>query len=364
MSEIDATYTSGRKGQNRDLSRYRDQFASWCARKFEGTDLTGLEPISEDANGRAGEIFSFSLNDDNRYILRKKAAGEYLQHLNQDFESEYVVQRELAQNNLPVCKTYFYEEDETVLGSPFYVMEYVDGRVPPDEPSYHHMGWVAELSNDDRARLCRNSLTALARLHRLDPNDLSLGKLFERAKPGVTYNDWMLDHWNQYHKWTRGDAPYPEISRALEWLASNKIKNEPLSISWGDSRLGNTIFQGTECAALIDFDIVHLAAPEKDLAWWLTLDFMSVRRAENKKLPGWPSFEALIATYEDAGDRVVDRGRLHYYTVFAGMAASLFIDRTMTIVPDLTEDDKKALMAHPEFSPIILLEDIMDNQLW
>lgn len=364
MQEIDLTFTMGRKGQERDLSRHRDRFAIWCRGRFEGNELVELQPISEDANGRSGEIFAFTLSDDSRFILRKKATGDYLQHLDQDFESEYVAQSALSNKDLPICKTYFYEGDETIVGSPFYVMEYIDGQVPPDEPSYHHSGWVADLSVDEQAHLCRSSLTALARLHRLEPSDLSLGRLFERARPGFTHIDWMLDHWHRYHEWTRGDAPYPGVSRALEWLTANKIQNEPLSISWGDSRPGNTIYRDAECVALIDWDIVHLAAAEKDLAWWLTLDFMSVRRAGNKRLPGWLSFEELIAAYEEAREQAIDRDRLHYYTVFTGMAASLFIDRTMTIVPDVTEADKKALMASPELSPLILLNDIMDYQLW
>ncbi len=364
MGEIDVTFTMGKKGQDRDLSRYRDHFATWCANKFESNELVELAPMSEDANGRAGEMFVFTLEDDSRFVLRKKATGDYLQHLNQDFESEYVAQRELRTKNLPVCRTYFYEEDESIVGSPFYIMEYIDGQVPPDEPSYHHAGWVTDLSIEEQAQLCRSSLAALAHVHRLEPTDLSLGRLFGRARPGYAHIDWMLDHWRRYHEWTRGDAPYPEVSSALEWLTTNKIRNEPLSISWGDARPGNTIYRGAECVALIDWDIVHLAAAEKDLAWWLTLDFMSVRRAGSKKLPGWLSFEELIAAYEEAREQAVDRDRLHYYTVFAGMAAALFIDRTMTIVPDVTEADREALMASPEFSPLILLNDIMDNQLW
>ncbi|MDE0000798.1 MAG: phosphotransferase family protein [Gammaproteobacteria bacterium] len=364
MGEIDIAFAMGRKGQDRDLNRYRDRFANWCAIKFEGKDLVELEPMAEDANGRAGEMYVFTLNDDSRFVLRKKATGDYLQHLDQDFESEYVAQRELRKNNLPVCKTWFYEEDESIVGSPFYVMEYVDGQIPPDETSYHLAGWMADLSVDEQAQLCRNSLAALASVHRLEPGDLSLGRLFERARPGYTHLDWMLDHWRRYHVWTRGDAPYPEISRALEWLSTNKIQNEPLSISWGDSRPGNTIYRGTECVALIDWEIVHLAAAEKDLAWWLTIDFMCERRAGNKRLPGWLSVEELIAAYEEASEQAVDRDRLHYYTVFAGMAAALFIERTMSIVPDVTEEHKKALMASPELSPLTLLTDIMDNQLW
>lgn len=364
MEEIELSYTTGRKAQDRDLSRHRDRFATWCATRFEGNGLVELEPISEDANGRAGEVFFFTLKDGSRYILRREALTDNPQHMNQDFESEYVVQRELRDRNIPVCKTYFYEEDESIVGSAFYVMEYIDGRVPPDEPSYHHSGWVTELNAEQQAQLCRSSLAALARVHKLDPNDLSLDRLFQRARPGFTHNDWLIDHWRRYHEWSRGDAPFPLVTRSLDWLAANRIENEPLSISWGDARPGNTIYRGAECAALIDWDIVHLAAPEKDLAWWLTLDFLSVRRADDRRLPGWLSVDELIATYEDARGQAIDRNRLHYYTVYTGMAVVLFIDRTAAISPDVTEEMREAVMASPVFSPLILLEEIMDNKLW
>ena len=365
MKEIDpGDRMMGKKGWNRDLGDQRDQFAAWCRSRFDGDDLVDLEATAEDANGRGSEVFFFTLTDGNRYVLRKKAMGDYLQHLEQDFESEYVVQRELSDKNIPTCKTYFYEEDASILGAPFYVMEYVDGQVPSDEPSYHLSGWVTELSADEQAQLCQSSLGALARVHRLNPNDLSLSPLFERARPGFTHNDWLIDHWRRYHEWSRGDDLLPLVSKSLDWLSANKIDNEPLSISWGDARPGNTIYRGTQCAALIDFDIVHLAAPEKDLAWWLTLDFMAVRRAEDRRLPGWLSVEDLIACYEEARGQAVDRHRLHYYTVYTGMAVVLFIARTMAITPDVTEEIAQAIMESPVFSPLYLLQDIMDNKLW
>lgn len=55
MDKIELTFTMGRKAQDRDLSRHRDRFATWCASKFEGNELVELEPISEDANGCAGK---------------------------------------------------------------------------------------------------------------------------------------------------------------------------------------------------------------------------------------------------------------------------------------------------------------------
>ena len=364
MTEIDTTFTMGKKGQDRDLSLYRENFASWCADNFGGAEPIDLAPISEDANGRAGEVFSFTLNDDQRLILRREATGAYLQHMDQDFESEYMVQRELYKKGIPVCKTYSFEEDESVLGSPFYIMDYVEGRVPPDEPSYHYSGWVSELSYDEQAQLCRNSLTALARVHNVNLNELSLGRLFERANPSFTHNEWLIDHWRRYHEWSRGEELFPLVSEALDWLTTNKIQNEPLAISWGDSRPGNTIYQGVECAALIDWDITHLAAPEKDLAWWITLDDFSTRRAGNVRLPGWLTFDEMIATYEQARGQAVDRDRLHYYTVFTGVGVALFIDRTLAISPDIDEQTREAMMASPEFSPLPHLKDIMDNKLW
>ncbi|MCY4199976.1 MAG: hypothetical protein OXE81_10490 [Gammaproteobacteria bacterium] len=55
--------------------------------------------------------------------------------------------------NLPICKTYAYEEDESVLGSPFYVMERIEGQVPHDQPSYHSSGSLTELDPEQQAAL-------------------------------------------------------------------------------------------------------------------------------------------------------------------------------------------------------------------
>ena len=364
MSEIDTSFQMGRKAQDRDLSQQRERFADWCSGKFGDCQLVELAPIAEDANGRAGEVFTFTLSDGSRYILRRQSITELPQHMDQDFEAEYLVQKELFKEGVPVCETYFYEEDASVVGSPFYVMAFIEGQIPPDEPSYHLSGWVADLSPKAQTQMCTNSLRAMAQIHKADISKLDLGRLFKRAKPGYTHNDWLIDHWRRYQQWSRGDDPFPTALKALDWLEANKIPNEPLSISWGDSRPGNTIYQGVEVAALIDFDITHLAAPEKDLAWWLTLDNYSAKRAGNVRLPGWLSFEEMISVYEDALGQSVSRERLHYYTVFTGLGVALFIDRTLAITPDVTEEIHEAMMTSPEFSPLFYLEDIMNNKLW
>jgi aminoglycoside phosphotransferase (APT) family kinase protein len=94
---------------------------------------------------------------------------------------------------------------------------------------------------------------------------------------------------------------------------------------WGDARIGNIIFDGTRVAAVLDWEMVTVGSPEKDLAWAIFLDRHHSEGLGVPRLPGFPSYEEALAHYEAlSGHRV---RHLHYYQVFAGFRFAVVMMR-------------------------------------
>jgi len=108
---------------------------------------------------------------------------------------------------------------------------------------------------------------------------------------------------------------YPLLPRAQRWLHANRPPDEPVAVCWGDSRLGNQIFNDTTCAAVIDWEMVRLGDPVQDLAWWIALDRCFSEGLGVERLPGLPDRNATIARWE----ALVGRAARHfeYYEVLA-----------------------------------------------
>ena len=359
----------GRKGQMRVLGTSTSVFADWCNENLSDdrqTVLSDVQPISESANGRAGEIFVFALKHaktgtTRKYVLRKKPT-EYVVHMDHDFLAEFTFQKKIQATRVPLINVHTYESDDSILGAPFYVMDFLDAKVPPDDPSFHKAGWVADMDRTDQRRLAESNLQALATLHNLDVSKFDFGHVNERAKKAGSHLDWMIDYWWRYSAWACGDKQYATALKALDWLSDNRRDESRLAISWGDARPGNSMFVGAECAALIDWDMSSLGDAEKDLAWWLIMDEFSIRRAGGLSLPGWPSVPEKIQIYDEVYEHEVDLAAVHYYSVYAALAALLFTHRVLSISPDVTEEIIAASMAHPQYSPEILLQDVLDGK--
>jgi aminoglycoside phosphotransferase (APT) family kinase protein len=222
----------------------------------------------------------------------------------------------LSKTEIPVPRPRWLEaSDRAVLGAPFYVMDQVAGRVPPDNPPYHVSGWVTELAPEERAALWWGGVEALAKIHRLDWRAVGFGFL-ERPRLGATALDQQLAYYTDYLRWAGEGRPQPVLDAALPWLLAQRPQDEPTVLSWGDARIGNILFDGTRPAAVLDWEMVSLGSPEMDLAWALFLDRHHSEGIGQPRLPGFPEREETVRRYEALSGFAVRH--LHYYEVFAG----------------------------------------------
>lgn len=193
----------------------------------------------------------------NRYVLRKKPAGPILPGAHA-IEREYRVLRALRQTDVPVPEVLWLEEDETILGTPFYVMERLNGRVFTDCT-------LPELAPEDRREIYLDMARTLARLHAVRPDAVGLGDF---GKPG-NYFERQINRWGRQYRESPGGR-VDALDLLLDWLTANMPADDgAVSIAHGDFRLGNMLFHPTEprVIGVLDWELSTLGHPLADLGF-------------------------------------------------------------------------------------------------
>ena len=210
-----------------------------------------------------------------------------------------------------------YEADPGVVGAPFFVMEKIDGVIPTDRPSWATEGFIADAEPAQRRALWERTVRMMAELHRL-PHERFLFLRTGRAKSGA--GD-CLDYWMRSLRWAEAaEEPVPLAHECEDWLLANAPS--VTALSWGDSRLPNVISRDFTPVGLLDWDLVSLAGPQADLAWWILMD-----PPESRRLEGIGTHDELIDLWEEVmGMRATE---LRWYLVFgayrmAAIFAKLF----------------------------------------
>jgi len=175
-----------------------------------------------------------------------------------------------AASTVPVPPLRFLEQDPRHLGSPFFVMERVAGQVPGDIPPYVFPGsWVADATPAQRQELQDGVVEVLAGLHGIDDPQRRFG--FLGAADGAP-GDALARHVANRRAWYEFAAAdlgrCDVIERAFAWLDDHWPADPgPTVLSWGDSRIGNMIFDGFSPAAVLDWEMAGLGPRELDVAW-------------------------------------------------------------------------------------------------
>jgi aminoglycoside phosphotransferase (APT) family kinase protein len=195
------------------------------------------------------------------------------------------------------------------LGEPAMAMPLVDGHVPGEMPGFDR--WVV----DHGATTYEAVTDVLARLHLADVDGVDL------PRRGV---DDELAWWADYLAWYGGQVPV--LDDALEACARHRPASEPpAALLWGDVRLGNVVFDdGGTIAAVLDWEMATLGAPEHDLGWWWGLEAMQDELVGGRA-DAFPSLDDLRARYEAAVGR--ELRDLDWYETFALFRSAAILTR-------------------------------------
>lgn len=321
----------------RDLEQTRKQILAWLPSMLEGaTQIEVSELSGPGATGFSSDTLMFDLQyrqdgalQQRSLVLRTEPAGvgvfpEY------DIDLQYRVMQALSGAGIPIPRLVWQERERSVIGSPFYVMERIEGRIPPDSPPYHGEGWMKEISPSERASIWWSGLETLARIHAVDWRKLGI---LAAPRPGTTPLGEQLAFYRRFLDWAAQGERYPASEAGIAWLERHRPQNEePTSLCWGDSRLGNMIFRDGRCVAVLDWEMVTLGNPAADVAWWLFFDEHHSTGCGLPRLEGFPGRDESIARYEQWSGRTLQH--LDYYDVFAAFRFSVIMIRVAQLLGD------------------------------
>lgn len=219
-----------------------------------------------------------------------------------------------ATTSVPVPTTRWLEATGDVLGQPFFVMDRIDGRVPPDMLPYTFGdNWLFDAGDPERAALQDAVVEVLADLHAIDVEaDGRFAGLVGAGAP-EGYLTRHLTRTRAWYDWSVAESGTrsPLVEAALDQLRARLPENPGETVlSWGDARIGNVIFDGFEPAAVLDWEMADLGPRELDLVWLAYSHRVFQDLAEGLELPGLPGFlgiDDVIDAYEArSGHRVRD----------------------------------------------------------
>jgi len=318
----------------RDPAEVAPGLGRWVARVL-GPDAAVRDVVPPAGNGMSSETVLFAvdgLGGTERFAARlapQPSLFPVFPHYDLELQRRCMdLVREHTDVPAPVVR--WVEHDEQWIGVPFLVMDLVEGIVPPDIPPYVFGGWVMELSDAERAAMQEQAVGVLARVHEITPERADLGFL-TRPEHGSSPLDQQLGYQRWYYEWAREGVRYPLIERALDWLDDRRPAEGPSVLNWGDARIGNMLWRGTEPVAVLDWEMATLGPPEVDLAWMAFLHAFFQDLAVRFELPGIPDFmdrASMVATYEArSGHTVRD---LAWYEVLAAVRFAVISVRTST----------------------------------
>ena len=234
-----------------DEARLARYLADQGLRDFSG----GLE-VQQFQGGQSNPTFCLTAGS-NRYVLRKKPPGKLLPsaHL---VEREYRIMAALADSDVPVPKMRHLCEDPDVIGTAFFVMDFLDGRVIDDT------SLPGNFTPAERTAIYDSMNQGLAALHQVDFRAVGLGDF---GKP-ENYVTRQIDRWTRQFEAAKTD-PMPDMDDLIDWLPRNMPRDDEVSIAHGDYRMGNLMLHPTEprVIAVLDWELSTLGHPLADLAY-------------------------------------------------------------------------------------------------
>jgi aminoglycoside phosphotransferase (APT) family kinase protein len=320
---------------SRDVTTLPSVMSQWLATVMPGGTAPEVTVESGvDANGMSSEtiILTGKWEQDGRPVEQKwvarvaPSAADVPVFPTYRLDHQFDVIRLVGElTDVPVPRVRWMENSGDVLGTPFFLMDHVDGIVPPDVMPYTFGGnWFADAPAEKRRELQDSTVEVLAKLHSIPNAQKTFGFLSEIDPPGDTplrrHFGWLKD-WYEFAVPDIGRSVL--VERALAWLEENfpdDVAATTPVLAWGDSRIGNVLYEDFRPVAVLDWEMATVGPRELDVAWIVFAHMVFQELAGLAGLPGLPDVmreEDVRATYEELTGAAL--GDLNWFYVYSGV---------------------------------------------
>lgn len=228
--------------------------ARWMEDHIPG--FTGPLTVEQFKGGQSNPTYKLS-SPNNAYVLRRKPPGQLLKGAHA-IEREAQVMTGLARASFPVAQVHAVCTDERVIGTWFYIMDMIEGRVFWDAS-------LPDISNEDRPAYFEAMNATIAALHQVDYENVGLA---EFGRPG-NYFERQISRWSKQYLEDEQAGRDDAMDKLIKWLPENIPPGQETSVVHGDFRIDNMIFHPTkpEVLAVLDWELATLGHPLADFAY-------------------------------------------------------------------------------------------------
>jgi aminoglycoside phosphotransferase (APT) family kinase protein len=315
--------------ETRDLDELAQSLIAWLGDKLPDARGLTIDNLAYPRGaGQSHETILFDAHWTEGGVARSQGCvvrikpGSFTVFPDNLFEEQYRVMQVLHDGGyVKVARPLWLENDPTVIGKPFFVMEKVTGRVPVSIPPYAKSGWLAETAPALRRRLWENAVRQLAAVQLVPLSEVRFLEGPAHAREGLA-QEW--DKYERFVDWMRHDPRIGIIEQGVARLKSLWPENQPEGMVWGDARIGNMMFD-EECnvVAVMDWEQPSLGGALQDLAWFTTIsDTMhGPNSSYGAPLEGMGTRDETVALWEEiTGKSAAD---LEWYEDFTQLKMSL-----------------------------------------
>jgi aminoglycoside phosphotransferase (APT) family kinase protein len=243
-----------RAGHEFDLDRLTD----WMAAHVDG--FAGPLSVEQFKGGQSNPTYKLT-TPTAKYVMRRKPPGQLLKGAHA-VEREYRVITALGAAGFPVARSFGLCEDDTVIGTAFYIMDMVEGRIFWDST-------LPGLTNEERPVYFDVMNATIAQLHGFDPEAIGLG---DYGRPG-NYFQRQITRWSRQYVEDEAAGRNPDMDFMVDWLPGNIPAGDDCTVVHGDFRADNMIFHPTEprVLAVLDWELSTLGHPLADFTYHLMM---------------------------------------------------------------------------------------------
>jgi aminoglycoside phosphotransferase (APT) family kinase protein len=265
-----------------------DRLEAWMRDHIAG--FRGPLAAEQFAGGQSNPTYKL-LSGASSYVLRSKPLGQLLPSAHA-VDREYRVMRALSGTEVPVPEVHALCEDDSVIGSAFYVMEFLDGRIFWDPR-------LSGLSRAERQAMFQSMNTVITALHSVDHVKVGLA---EFGRPG-NYMARQIARWSRQYQASETEQQ-PAMDRLIEWLPRHLPPEGASGIVHGDYRIDNLIFHPTEprVIGVLDWELSTIGDPLADfayhaMAWRVTPELFRGLASVDLAALGIPTEDEYVTAY-------------------------------------------------------------------